>query len=143
MKTIKQKIQKQVLEARKSRNEVKKNILNLLLGEIGSEESRGNDVDDSKIIKMAQKIIKNNTETYNYSKDENLLKENSYLEDFIPKSLTLEEMEEQISDEIKQKVVSVKQGPAMGMVIGFFKSKGLMVEPKNVNSLVSILQKDA
>ena len=141
--SLKERIQSEIAESRKSRNELKKNILVLVLGEINLIETKtAKETDDSQVIKIAQKIVKSNLETYSHNKNEDLLKENKYLEELIPKSLSIDEMLEEMDDGFVAKVKSQKKGPAMGMIIGHFKSKGLLVEPKDVGELVSQLSKE-
>jgi uncharacterized protein YqeY len=77
---------------------VEYNILTLLIGELETAASRDrSEITSDKVIAGVRKLIKSNTETLKLVANPKLVRENAYLETFLPLGMTAE----QISDAIK------------------------------------------
>ena len=90
---MKNKIKKDRMNAMKNKEEVKKTILGVLLGEL---DQIGKDVSDEEVLKTIKKLIKSNMEVGS----ENTLKENDILEKYMPTILKKEELENIVDQQI-------------------------------------------
>lgn len=96
-----QKIKSKLLEARKAKNTPAVEILKVLLGEIESEQKRGNEVNDAFIIARAKKLIESNKDCieHTFSNDAiRLSMQNDVLETLIPQQLNEESITKIIND---------------------------------------------
>ena len=96
-----QKIEEKLLEARKSKNELAKNILSVALGDIQTQEARAGQKEmvDQQAEKIVQKIIKSNNETMEAAAKSGLQEvlkklgtENEILIALLPKDCNREEL---------------------------------------------------
>ena len=92
---MKNKIKKDRMNAMKNKEEVKKTILGVLLGEL---DQIGKDVSDEEVLKTIKKLIKSNMEVGS----ENTLKENDILEKYMPTILKKEELENIVDQQISE-----------------------------------------
>lgn len=137
---IKDDIKKRIIECMKQKKLEEKNLLGTVLGEIQTEELRGKEVTEDRQIKIIKKIITNNEETIKKLTDRpediaRLERENKILSDFVPKTLGVDEITEELNSEI-DKIKSMDVGPATGMAIGLLKKRGLSVNGKDVSQAV-------
>lgn len=119
-----QKIKDQLLDARKSRNELVKNVLSVVLGDIQSQESRPGqkELTDQQIEKIIQKLIKANMETMEASIKlgsdcEKLNSENKILKDLLPRACTREEIVAFLNDHKEIIKSASSDGQATGVTI--------------------------
>jgi len=81
------KLKDERISAMKEKNIIKKNILSTLIGDIEKENKSGKGIlSDQDIIKMIKKLVDNNVTTGNEE-------ENQYIEIYLPKMITDEELE--------------------------------------------------
>ncbi len=138
-------IKSNLTTAMKERNEVKKNVLRVVLGEVSTSESRsGKKMTDDEVAKVIRKVIQGNDETLSYLMPENenftkLTEENYILKGFLPTTMTLDEMKQHIaygSGAVIQEVKAAKSdGQAVGVLMRFFKMNGKNVLGEDVKEL--------
>lgn len=88
--TLKNKITEEIKTAMKSGDKIRLNLFRVLKGELSRVEDNKNELTDDQVIKMFQKFIKN-LEMVN---DERSKKEIEILNEYMPKQLLDEEVEE-------------------------------------------------
>jgi uncharacterized protein YqeY len=133
-------IRTQLVTSMKDKNEIKKNILRIVLGDLSTSEVRsGKTSTDDDVRRVIKKLIENNLETLkfcaerpdNFSK---LTTENSILSSFLPKTLSKEDIRRQIdfsSTMILSEVKAAKSdGQATGILMKWF--KGVFVNGSDV-----------
>lgn len=105
-------IKKGIISAMKTNNPVKRDILRLIKGEV---ERGGKHATDEFILKTIKKVIDGLNET----KGDNYEEQLSYLEGFLPKQLTEEEIATLVTELIAEKSFSGKKD--LGLVMRHFK----------------------
>lgn len=85
-------IQKGRLVARKSGNTVKINLLTTIVGEFETLSKKGKPVTEADLVSLLKKFKDNAQETYNISKDENLIKEIEIIDSYLPRQMTEDEL---------------------------------------------------
>lgn len=113
--TLIERIKSDRMQSRKSRDPVKLQILTTLLGEC---ERVSKEPDDSQVIKVINKSIQGNMERITQIKvanvdSYNLKLENELLESYLPKMLTDEELEREISSLLMNSGVNFTLGATM------------------------------
>lgn len=99
---LKEKIAKDYIDAFKSKNVVVKNLLSVIRGEIQTlEKNKGvNDLSDDEVVKIIKKSVKSLRETISSLKDSDKIDisnmELSILESYLPKQLSIEEIQNKI-----------------------------------------------
>lgn len=89
---------------------IQKSVITTLLGELEQEAKRnGRDITDEHVVKACKKLIKSNNETMTARPSDVLVKENAFLEDYLPKQLSEEQLRKLISES-----GSTNIGQAMG-----------------------------
>lgn len=108
--TLKQQIQKDYLDAFKSKNVTVKNLLSVIKGEIQTIEKNTGTVDlsDEDIIKILNKTAKSLKEMVN-SGSETATVELQIIENYLPKQMTKEEIETKISELVSKGVTNLGQ----------------------------------
>lgn len=90
-------IKNDFLEARKTKNQIKSNLLSVIISEIEtkSKEKNSKEISDEDIIKIIKSIKKKLDETNGILKvtDEKTVKEISIISEYLPTELTKEEIE--------------------------------------------------
>ena len=78
---------------------IQKSVITTLLGELEQEAKRdGRDVADEHVVKVCKKLIKSNNETMAARPSDVLVKENTFLEDYLPKQLSEDQLHKLISE---------------------------------------------
>lgn len=130
MNSLESKIQEMLKEAMLSKNEVKVNTLRQIKAGIQNEKTNGSyhELTDADIIKIIQKLSRQHQEsidiyTQNGRNDlaESEMKEKEYLDEFLPKMLTNEELTSTIDSLIES--VGAKSMKEMGLVMKELSSK--------------------
>ena len=104
-----EKLKAEKISAMKEKNTIKKNILSTLIGDIEKENKSKNGIlTETEILKMIKKMIDNNILT-------NDIEENQYIEIYLPKMLSDEELETIISKIISDN--NLEGMKAMGMIM--------------------------
>lgn len=108
--TLKQQIQKDYLDAFKSKNVIVKNILSVIKGEIQTTEKNTGAVDlsDEDTIKILNKTAKSLKEMVN-SGSEIATSELQIIENYLPKQMTKEAIETKISELLSKGVTTLGQ----------------------------------
>ena len=136
-----------MLIARKNSNKGTVAIMSVLLGEIQNLQfSRGQqgDVRDEQVVRIIKKLIKSNNETKDRLDDDNpkhqqLVVENTILEQLLPEALTRPQIREILSkfSAIKE---AAKDGQAIGIAMKILTSEKAIVEGENVAMVVKDLR---
>lgn len=133
-------------EAMKEKNEIKKNAIQMTrAGILQIEKDKGIELDDAKIIEIIAKEVKKRKDSiadYERGGRDDLVaqikEEISYLEVYLPKQLTKEEIEEKV------KIIIANVGATtikdMGMVMKAAKEEfGASADGKTINEVVRAL----
>lgn len=145
IKMLKQLIKSNLITAMKEKNETKKNIYRVVLGEIDTLESRQvKPLSDEGVAKVIRKVVQNNKETLFFVKDnsakETLNTENDILESLLPKTLTTKEIEFLLT-ELKSKITDANnEGQAIGIAMKFLKEKQAIVNGEDVKTIVASIR---
>lgn len=133
--TMLESIKQDIINAMKSKEEVRKNILRLLLSECNLADVRGQKVN---VENIAKKLIKSNLETLSICTDEDTIArlntEISILEEYLPPKLTGEELVRVVSDYEDLILNTKNDGAAVGVVMS--KLKSFTVQPDEVKNIV-------
>lgn len=131
--TLKEKINKDYLEAFKQKETLKKNLLSVIKGEIQTVEKNtgSNTLSDEEVTKILNKTVKSLKETITLSNDEKSIAELSIIENYLPKQMT--------EQEITEKVQSLIDSGAKNMGDFMKAFNGLPVDRKLVNQIVNQL----
>lgn len=133
-----EKIKEDLLVARRENDKISCSILRLVISEYDLELNRGNKPSIENVIK---KIIQSNNEIIEVSKDLpspnlNLLdvvnKENVILKSYLPTYLT----EQEVHNYLDQIELTDNFGKNMGILVKFFKTKDIAVEPTVLRSVL-------
>ena len=140
---LKEKIQSEFIAARKARNEVKRTILSVLVGEIQSQEALKGPITDKEVESKIRKLVVCNKETIaansNSEKAIVLDEEIKILESFLPKYLSVSQIKIAFQ-EILEQLKSEPEGKAMGLAMKFFKEKNLSVLGDDVKQAIKELK---
>lgn len=131
--------------ALKEKNEIEKNILRLVLGEVQTIESKEGMINEQRVIKIISKIIESNNETLSYSaiskRKDILVEENKILTSLLPKAMTSDEVEEFLVPYAAEIKAANSEGQGTGLAMK--KLQGKIVNGKAVNEVVrKIREKD-
>jgi uncharacterized protein YqeY len=158
MSELVKKIKEQITAALKAKDDVTKNVLRTVLGEVGSIEMSANQagkpISDEQVCKVIRKVQQANTETLQHlrasvegkpllteptAQAALLEKENQILESFLPKLLTLDEIKAKLSGlaEIKE---AKNAGQAVGLAMKHLKAAGDAVDGNDVKKAVEELR---
>lgn len=141
-----ERLKAQTKDAMKAGRTVERDILRLVVGEAQTLEARNNKVpSDEQVEKIIRKMIEGNQETINLSKNEEswakLVEENKILEEWLPKTLTQEEIEafflNSDGPEFEQIQNAKNDGQAMGMAMKTLKSADQKVLGDDVKAVVA------
>jgi uncharacterized protein YqeY len=134
-------IKKRMFAAMKAGNVIEKEILRVALGEITTQDARGDKpLTDDEVGAILKKLVKSNQETLSSSEDaeqkKTLEQEISILQAFLPKTLGVDEIVAAlapVSDAIK---AAGNDGQATGVAMKHLKSTGAVVGGKDVSEAV-------
>lgn len=131
-------IKKAMFAAMKAKNVVEKEILRVSLGEIDTAVSRSPDesISDAEVQAILKKLMKSNREAHDATPDEatraKLIEENTVIERFLPKTLSVEQIVSALSEVAAQIKATPNQGPAMGIAMKVLKTTGAEVTAPDV-----------
>lgn len=134
-------IKTQTKAALKARDEVTKNVLRLVLGEIQLAESRqGTTLDDAAGHKIVRKLVASNEATLEVTTDETtkaqLLRENEVLLALVPQQLTVPQIVEALAPVTEAIRGAKAAGPAMGMAMKHLRAAGAAVDGDSVRAAI-------
>ena len=100
MGTLKTKVNSDFLEAFKSKNTLKKNLLSVVKGEIQTVEKNSGEAElsDEGVTKILNKMVKSLNETITQSGDETAKEELIILSSYLPKQMSYQEIKDKIKD---------------------------------------------
>lgn len=136
-----QTIKEQVIEAMKTKDSVKKDVLRVAQGDIEMHHTRtGEHMTDDQAQKVVRKLIKSNEETIEHTKDpagvEKLNQEIAILEALLPRTLGVDEIVAALAP-VQDDIKAVgNDGQATGVAMKHLKPQGLVVEGKDVSAAV-------
>lgn len=133
---LEQLIRDKVKLALQEKDEITKNILRVVIGEIDTLNGRGKQVDDEQIHKILRKLVLSNEETI-AAMTKTLVQENNILNEFLPKLLDKKEILNHLLAFIEQIKLAKNDGLAIGIAMGVFKKINLPVDGKDVSDVVT------
>lgn len=128
MFTLQELLKSNIIIAMRERNERKRDILKVALGEIQTIEGRtGKPLSHDEALKVLRKIVANNDEAIAATKDvamqQKLSNENVILSTFLPRQATPKEIEDALEG---TDLISAKSdGQAVGVALKVLKAKGI------------------
>lgn len=128
-------LKKEKLAAMKAKDNVRRDILSLVIGQAQQQ----NVSDDPALHSIIKKLIKSNDETYENARDDmrdQLKAENKILQLFLPKEMSRDDIIKFIDDNVD--IGSVKSdGQAIGKVMKAIKNQGIPVNGNLVKEIVN------
>lgn len=142
MSTLVDTIKAQTKEAMKARDDLKKNILRVVLGEIQQAEYKGSgSITEEDGHKIIRKLIASNEATIEASPSaetqEQLKRENKIMLDLVPQQLDVPQIVTALEPVVDALKGAPSDGPAMGMAMKHLKSVGAAVDGDSVRKAVS------
>ncbi len=136
-------IKKRMFAAMKAKRTVEKEILSVALGEIQTEEARG-ESGDAVSERIVRKLIKSNRETLENTTDPQdeakLHEEQTVLESLLPKSLSVDEIVVALAPVAENIRAANADGPATGIAMKHLKATGAVVDGRDVGEAVRRLR---
>ena len=139
-------IKARMFQAIKSGAQVEKEILRVAVGEISTEAARpGRQGNDEEALAILRKLLKSNEETLASTTDADkraiLTQEMAILAEYLPKSLSVEEIVQALASVAPQIKAAGNDGQATGIAMKELKSAGLVVNGKDVGLAIKALRK--
>lgn len=139
--SLKAELKKRVLQAMKDKNELEKDLLRVLLGDLELAETRtGKELSEKDEQQIVRRMVKSNQETAALTQDpadvEKLKLELTILEALLPKTLSVAETIaalEPVADDLR---AAGNDGQATGLAMKHLKPQGLQVDGKDVAAAV-------
>ena len=139
-------LQAQLKEAMKARNELAKNLLRIVMGEVSTLKARtGKEPADTEIHGIIRRIIAGNNETRKELEQHGqttheayarLAQENAYLETMLPKTLDQAAIKKELEAIAAALKGAKSDGQATGTAMKHFKQTGLAVLGEDVAAVV-------
>jgi uncharacterized protein YqeY len=140
--SLTEQIKSQLRTAMKEKNETKRNILRVVLGDVSTLEVRaGKTITDDDVAKVVRKVMQGNEETMGYLKPETdkykiLAEENNVLTTLLPKTLSTKDIMTELEPLIGELKNAKNSGQATGTAMKHLKSKGLNVLGEDVKKVI-------
>lgn len=116
----------------------------LLRTAIGEATATGEKPDDAQMTALLRKFVKGNEETRAATSDaatkEKLAEELEILQRYLPKTLTVEQIQAALDPVLSAIRGAAGEGPATGIAVKHLKSVGALVEGKDVSAAVKALR---
>ncbi|MEM9694916.1 MAG: GatB/YqeY domain-containing protein [Myxococcota bacterium] len=127
-------------QAMKERDAVAREVLRVAVGDLQTQEARGDTIDDQAVEKVLRKLVKSNGETIAAAEDDaqkaTLRRENEVLEALLPQTLDVEGIIAALADEREAIVAAGNDGQATGVAMKALKRQGAAVQGKDVSIAV-------
>jgi hypothetical protein len=138
---LKDELKKRVLQAMKDKNELEKDLLRVLLGDLELAETRtGSALSDKEEQQIVRRMVKSNQETAALTQDpadvEKLRQELVILEGLLPKTLSVAETIAALAPIADDLRAAGNDGQATGLAMKHLKPQGLQVDGKDVAAAV-------
>ncbi|MFZ5890224.1 MAG: GatB/YqeY domain-containing protein [Myxococcota bacterium] len=140
-------IKARMFKAMKAGDALEKEILRVAIGEITTDAARpGRKGNDEEAQAILRKLIKANEETLGSlgegEKHQNLTRENQILSEFLPKSLSEDEVVAALDPVKEQLRAAGNDGQATGIAMKHLKAAGALVDGKVVTKAVQRIRLD-
>lgn len=137
-----------IKQAMRDGNQLEKDLLRVVVGDLETEIARHGTLSDQEAEKVLRKMVKSNRETYQVLQGHEekaverskLDQELAILEDFLPKSLSADEVETSLSDVLDSIRDAPQDGVATGLAMKHLKGVGAVVDGKVVSEVVKKLR---
>jgi uncharacterized protein YqeY len=143
-------LQPMLQEAMKARNDLAKNVLRVIMGEVSTRKARtGKEPADSEVHAIIRSMISNNNETRKELEQRGqttheayarLGQENGYLEALLPKTLDQTAIQKELEPIAAELKSAKNDGQATGLAMKHLKQKGLAVLGEDVAAAVKQLR---
>jgi uncharacterized protein YqeY len=143
-------LQAKLQEAIKARNDLAKEVLRVVLGEVSTLQARtGKEAGDAEIHGIMRKLMTSNNETRKeleqrgqtaHQAYERLGRENAYLETLLPKTLDQAAIQKELQGIAAELKAAKNDGQATGLAMKHLKQKGLSVQGEDVAAAVKQLR---
>jgi uncharacterized protein YqeY len=143
-------LQAQLQEAMKARNDLAKNVLRVIMGEVSTRKARtGKEPPDTEVHAIIRSMISNNSETRKELEQRanttheayaRLAQENAYLETLLPKTLDQAAIRKELEAIVGELKAAKNDGQATGLAMKHLKQKGLAVLGEDVAAAVKQLR---
>jgi uncharacterized protein YqeY len=143
-------LQAKLQEAMKARNDLAKDVLRVIMGEVSTREARtGKAPSDEDIFAIIRKLIASNSETRKelekrgqtaHEAYERLARENTYMDAMLPKSLDQAAIRKELEPLVAELKGAKSDGQATGLAMKHLKQKGLTVQGDEVSAAVKQLR---
>jgi uncharacterized protein YqeY len=143
--TIQENIKNQLLEARKNKDEIRRNILMVLLGDIQTlEATKNSTMTKEEVEARVRKLVEGNQETINAdalsARALILKKEVEILNEFLPRYATKSEVVYALKEEDIQAIKNMSEGQSIGYVVKLMKQLNIPVLGGTVKEAVAYLK---
>jgi uncharacterized protein YqeY len=143
-------LQAKLQEAMKARNELAKNVLRVVLGEVSTRKARsGKEPADEEVHGIIRSLVASNSETRkeleqrdqtSHEAYERLGRENAYLETLLPQTLDAAAIRKELAAIAAELKGAKNDGQATGLAMKHLKQKGLAVLGGDVATAVKQLR---
>lgn len=138
-------LKKQMFQAMKAKQDVKKEILRVAIGEIETEAMRaGSEPSDELAHKVLKKLVKSDEESLAHTSDPDqkrvLEEELGVLRSHLPQAMSAEQIVEALAPVAEQVRAAKSDGQATGVAMKHLKASGAPVEGKDVAAAVKALR---
>jgi len=140
-------LKEKLTEARKASNKVQMSLLQVILGEVSTQQARsGKELSDEQVEGVIRGLVTKNDESLTLiagkgmSQEPGLREENIFLNSLLPTVLTVEEIKTALADLTEQIKSAKNDGMATGLAMKFLKPKGLKVLGDDVKKAVEQLR---
>ena len=128
-----------ITQAMKEKDEVARDVLRVAFGEVQTAEARNQrPLKDEEVQAIVRKLVKSNEETLALAGDDaraaTLRKENEVLSSLLPKSLSVEAIQQALASQAEAIKAAKNDGMAMGIAMKHLKSSGATVEAADVSA---------
>jgi uncharacterized protein YqeY len=139
--TIKERIKADILTATKARDNVTKNTLKVVLGEVDTQEGRGKTLTDEQVYGIVRKVLQGIEEMLTYKPgDTALLQEKTTLSKLLPAQLNRDDILDKLIDKVDEIVNAKADGQATGIAMKYFKENKLVVDGTLVADVIKQLR---
>lgn len=139
--TIKDRIKADILAATKAKDNVTKNTLKVVIGEVDTQEGRGKNLTDEQIYGVIRKVLQGVEEMLTYKPaDAVLTQEKATLSKLLPSQLGREDIMNELINKVDEIKNAKGDGQATGIAMKYFKENKLVVDGTLVADVVKQLR---
>lgn len=136
---LKDTIRKQITEATKAKQDVQKNVLKVVVGEIDTLESRQNKpFTDEDCIRVIKKTLQGVEEMLGYKPgDAKFETEKTVLQALLPQEMSIHDLKVSLTAKAEEIRAAKSDGQATGIAMKFFKENKISVDGSVVKKVVA------